>query len=142
MYYLCPTVSYLYKTVDPLLQGIQLAWRQLRQRSARAGLCTGEHVISLICLGPRAVPGEWRAPRRFPRLEARRSPGARQSSPRGFLQQQHSPHDLQTAPPSRASGWPRARERAGGGAPVGAAGNSPFHRTFPIVHLPHVSSRG
>ncbi|XDB61823.1 hypothetical protein AB1E18_015180 [Capra hircus] len=32
--------------------------------------------------------------------------------------------------------------RAGGGAPQGAAGNSPFHRTFPIVHHPHVSSRG
>lgn len=29
-----------------MLQGVQLARRQHRQRSARAGLCTGEHVIS------------------------------------------------------------------------------------------------
>lgn len=136
------TLSYLHTKLDPWLQGVQLARRQHVRSSARAGLCTAEPVISQPP-GPSAVPGERRATQLIPASSRGRRRGARHSPAR--------PPPGATFP-SRPPGGPTipgsgTAPRGGGGrrgegAPRGAAGNSPFHRTFPIVHRPHVSSRG
>lgn len=112
VYYLCPTLSYLQTTVDPLLHGAGLVLRQLRRLPPAQG-CVPASMWSLRLPGLSEVSGASRPPRLLRTSSQGRRRGASHSSRRSRLPNHRSPLALpQPHHPRLRSGrgWGEGRE--------------------------------